>query len=349
MGLLSKIVSGAEVAAGVAMEFVPGMQLAGAALITTGIASSGLIGGSVGKFLNSDWGKLAIQAVGLGATAYAAFGQTAADSSAAAISQTAQQGADVATGGETAAVGASGASSDVLPTQSAITTAADGQVVPPTPGSAAIGQTTTQAIQQSAPVSATGAPEANAQQVASTEAAVGETPPGGAPPVNTNPAGAAQQATGGANPSDLTGVDRYAAGIHEAVPSTTGSTWGDLLKNPQVMAGVAQGGFGLLSGVGKGMMESKAIRDQTAASQAAMNSWGNPTFTAGVENAVSQPSTVPMGYLQRAQALRAMLGSASTGGLAPTPGTPPPTMGPTMNGGSVPVLGMNATPRGGVI
>ena len=89
-GLFGKILSGLEVVGGAALMFVPGMQLAGAMLITSGIASSGIIGGSVGNFLKSPLAMGLMAAVSLGSTAYAMYGQSVlagADATAAAATQ----------------------------------------------------------------------------------------------------------------------------------------------------------------------------------------------------------------------------------------------------------------------
>jgi len=77
MGLLSKILPALEIAGGVALLATGAGALAGGLLITQGIASSGLIGGSIGKFLKSDLGQGLMTAASLGATAYAMFGTDA--------------------------------------------------------------------------------------------------------------------------------------------------------------------------------------------------------------------------------------------------------------------------------
>ena len=51
--------------------------LAGGLLIAGGLAASGVIGGSVGSFMNSGWGKGLMAAATLGSAGVAMFGQTA--------------------------------------------------------------------------------------------------------------------------------------------------------------------------------------------------------------------------------------------------------------------------------
>ena len=77
MGILSKVLSGVEVVAGAALIASGVGVLAGAMLIASGLHGMGVIGGSIGKFMDSGLGKGLMGAVSLGSAAYAMYGASA--------------------------------------------------------------------------------------------------------------------------------------------------------------------------------------------------------------------------------------------------------------------------------
>ena len=125
-------------------------------------------------------------------------------------------------------------------------------------------------------------------------------------------------------------------------------------KNPGVgmMAGSA------LSGLAQGAMQQKMMQEEIAAQQWGNMQWEQPGQVARMQAAAAQPITVPSGYLTRAQNVANLVnGNSSSNGpiMGPQPGsatvptqvTPPQASAP--GGGPVPVLGMGATPRGGMV
>jgi hypothetical protein len=139
---------------------------------------------------------------------------------------------------------------------------------------------------------------------------------------------------------------------------------GNFLSSP---GGMMVGGQ-VISGIANGMAQQKMMQEQIAAQQWGNTQWEDPTQVANMQAAAAAPISVPAGYLNRAAAVRGMLtgNTSSTGpvtGVQPTPpGTAPtPSAAPSVapaglqtnngnpGGGSVPVYGMNATPRGGML
>lgn len=332
MGIFGKILSGLEVVGGAALEFVPGMQLAGAVLITEGLASSGLIGGSVGKFLKSGVGQTLMGAVALGSTAYSMFGSDilsdadVAEAQAAgaqynteqaAVAATKASGAAVTqdlTAGTSGAAGAANGAGDAVPLPQAIAQTSGS----PTASLAAPGQPTTDMT-----LNAGGAPQA---QAAATQQAQTAVQPGAAgsqvPPESTGP-----------NPQPVTNVPK---------PGGGGGGFLNNALNSRAGAAAIQAGGSLVGGIGQGITQKQTMQDQINAMQWADKSSSNPQLQSQFYGASTQPITVPQGYLARAQALRTMLNQGGVAGVQPAgaPATP--------SGGPVPVLGMNATPRGGV-
>lgn len=335
MGVFSKILSGLEVVGGVALEFVPGGQLAGAMLITEGLASSGLIGGSIGKFLKSGAGQAlmlgaSIATLGMGmygaaqnAAAAASAGATAPD---AAAELAANQAANTAV---TADLGAA------APTPGAASAAVGVDVnAGVTAQSAGLSGLAPDQITQAPVMDATGQPILAQQATANTQAAVGPganaaVNPGGQPATaaaatNANPAAAVQPtpaATGGAP----------AAG---AQPPSGGGIMSRLFPansiGPSPGSALLQAGGNALGGIGQGIENKQAMEQAAAAQQFATRSYSGQTPP-------GQNITVPQGYLQRAAALKGMLGQ--TAGIAPAPaGSNTP----------VPIWQMNSAPRGGM-
>lgn len=117
-------------------------------------------------------------------------------------------------------------------------------------------------------------------------------------------------------------------------------------------AAAIQAGGSLVGGLGQGIMQKQSSQDQINAMQWANRTFYDPQQTSQLQAAAAAPVTVPQGYLQRAQAVKALMaGNAGIQqGSAGTPSTlPPGVAGQTANGGPVPVLGMNQTTRGGQV
>lgn len=369
MGIFGKILSGLEVVAGAVMMFVPGMQLAGAMLITSGLASSGLIGGSVGKFLNSGWGQGLMAAVSLGSTAYAMFGSSALQTAEASSAMTAQaeQGATEAAVGAsneaaaqvTADLAAGTGGNDLIQTGASISgTAGVNTSSFVSAGSAAAGGTTPQALGQATSVIDPLNPQANlamtqsneaAQAAVGTNANAAVNPTGGAPAAPTgspggsmaggpgNPqapvySGAEGTAPTGAMPPQpgapgaapaaaaAPGAADASAAAAPAAPGATAPAGGGWLDKAKAFAdtkggaAVIQGVGSALGGVGQGMMQKSALEDQVRAQQWAGRTYMDPQAQAQLAGAAATPITVPSGYLQRAQALRAMLNNSAVTG-----------------------------------
>lgn len=365
MGFFKSLVSGLEVVAGAALIATGAGALAGAALITEGIASSGLIGGSIGKFLNSGVGQGLIAAVGLGGTAFAMFGQDALQTSLGAMNE--EVAKDVSSLGANATAQTAGQISqdvsasmaagtqDLVNTGSALLNSAG---VPasalPSAASAAANGTTPEALQ--ANISASGSQQAALEQTQNDVNAVqtgggavrgpGSGPGMGGPTQLSQPAGQGAMgasAPAGGTPDVNTGtVPPESTGPTPGTPGTPPPAGGGMLSkiggllDTKGGAAAVQGVGSMLGGVGQGLMQKQATQDMINAQQWADRTSSDPTLRSQLWSATSQPITVPQGYLQRAQALRTMLQQGGTAGVQPA------------SGGPVPVLGMNSTPRGGM-
>lgn len=345
MGLFSKILSAAEIVGGVALEFVPGGQLAGAMLITAGIGSSGLVGGSIGKFLNSNLAKGLMGAVSLGSAAVAMYGASVAQAGAEAAAQTSQAASQ-----EMASMGNDIATTAGSDADSAITNTgmmADSQVsqqvsaiASQDPSNFAVsGTTPASAAAQNTQIMGTG-PNAQASQAAAqntnaaTQAVQPQAAPGspGAPAGSGSPTGAAASNldTTSANPSGQPlspGLQNpMAQPSTGGVPPPGGGGVGGMLskgmdyigKNPgvAVMAGNA------LSGMAQGAAQEKMNQQQIAAQQWGNLQWQNPAEVSQLQAAAAKPITVPQGYLARAQAVRGMM-TQPVGGVQPLPAASP--------------------------
>ena len=131
-------------------------------------------------------------------------------------------------------------------------------------------------------------------------------------------------------------------------------------KNP----GLAVMGGQALSGWAQGKAQENINQRNLAAAQWGNQQWTDPNQVAQLDAAAAAPITVPTGYLARAAAARNLMSGSSnqTAPLQSGPPSPtaPPAAAPTVQplgmnnpGGSgstpVPIAGMSATPRGGVI
>lgn len=120
------------------------------------------------------------------------------------------------------------------------------------------------------------------------------------------------------------------------------------LSTPQgmLMAGQA------VSGWAQGKAQENINQRQLAAQQWGNTQWMDPNQVSQMQAAAAAPVNVPMGYLNRAAAVRNLMNSGTTQTAplqaAPAPALPTPGAG-LANGGPIPAAGMNAQPRGGVI
>jgi hypothetical protein len=160
--------------------------------------------------------------------------------------------------------------------------------------------------------------------------------PGQVPAESTGPPAPApaSDASGGQVPPLKNAMD-----VNIASPGTQpppgGGFWDKVGKFADTKAGAAaiQGAGSAIGGLGQGMMQQAAMDKQLAFLREPNASFGGPA-AGGVSTASQAPITVPNGYLQRAQALKTMLGSNGAGAV-PSASSP------------VPVWGMGSTPRGG--
>lgn len=190
--------------------FVPGMQLAGAMMITSGIASSGLIGGSVGKFLTSGLGQGLMAAVSLGSTAYAMFGSSILNDSLTAAQNAEAMGQAEALGSAQAAASATSdaaqqvtsdlaaaGGSDLIPTGASISgTAGVNTSNFVSAASAGVGGTTPQALGTAQSVVDPLNPEANLAMTQSNQAAQAAVNPGANAAVDPSAAGGGSASIG---------------------------------------------------------------------------------------------------------------------------------------------------------
>lgn len=342
MGIFGKILSGLEVVGGVALEFVPGGQLAGAMLITEGLASSGLIGGSVGKFLKSGAGQALMMGASLATLGFGMYGAAQNAAAAASAGATAPDAAAELAANQAANTAVTADLGAAAPTPGAASAAVGVDVnAGVTAQSAGLSGLAPDQIAQAPTIDATGQPVLTQQATANVSAAVN---PGANAAVNPGGQGAAGPATtanpaAAVKPSDLTGVTPPGANDYMNVPPAGGGGSGGGVLNrlfppnsigPSPGSALLQAGGNLVGGVGQGIEQKQAMEQAAAAQQYATRSYGGATPP-------GQNITVPQGYLARAQALKGMLGQ--TAGIAPAPaGSNTP----------VPIWQTNSAPRGGV-
>jgi hypothetical protein len=228
------------------------------------------------------------------------------------------------------------------------------------PGAASAQATQSANAAQSASNTTAATTEGSTQQAAGAAAS-------GSPTPNTPSAQAGAAANNDLSPVDTsqakaTGADNALEGQHninainatpDASPGMLSQAGSALKANPSL----ALAGGQALSGLASGAMQQKSMQEQIAAEQWANMRWTNPQLAAQFQAANNGPINVPGGYLQRAAAVRSMIsgsGGTATPGSQPSAAAPnspvaPVGMGASPGGGSVPVLGMSATPRGGVV
>ncbi len=145
-------------------------------------------------------------------------------------------------------------------------------------------------------------------------------------PVDTSRAvgqGKVNAAAGARNEADIAGA--------QSAPST--GVGGFLDKAGNVLekhAGLATVAGNALSGMASGAAQQKAIEEQIAANQWGNMQWKDPTQVAKLQAAAGQPIGVPVGYLNRAAAVRNLMNTSGGGQTAPLSGQAPiaPTVKP---------------------
>jgi hypothetical protein len=96
----------------------------------------------------------------------------------------------------------------------------------------------------------------------------------------------------------------------------------DILNTKGGAAAITAGGQ-MLGGFGAGIGQQAAMDKSIAAQQWATRSFANPNQASALEASAAAPVNVPTGYLQRAQALRAMMSATAPQAItAPTPTAP---------------------------
>ena len=124
------------------------------------------------------------------------------------------------------------------------------------------------------------------------------------------------------------------------------------LLNTKGGAAAVQGLGSMAGGLGQGIEEKQAMEQQLAAANWGNTQWANQGQADKAVAAAARPISIPNGYLQRAQQVRAMMGSNSgvpqPGGAPSGPVPPQALQGPVANA-PVSANASQAVPRGGVI
>jgi hypothetical protein len=347
-GLLSGILGVVIIAAGV-MTGNPGLIVGGVMLMGSAAAQAGIIGGSIGKFMQSGAGMALMAAVSLGSAAYAMYGASAAEAGAQGAAASAQAAETAPAGTGALASGATASADDsaaAMTNMSFLKTANMGQDVAAMqqadPALASVsGVSGDELATQNAQAMGTGsnasASQAAAQQTASTQGASplvgkpamagqesGATPaaasgaPGSLPP-GVQPVDAAGdlQASTGAGPP---GLPQAGAGTPPAGGGVSGvlnNALGVINKNP----GLAMIGASTIGGIGQGIAQKQSIEDQLKAAQWGNAQWQNAGQVAAMQKAAAAPITVPQGYLERANQVKTLM--AGNSGVQPLPTAQP--------------------------
>lgn len=121
-------------------------------------------------------------------------------------------------------------------------------------------------------------------------------------------------------------------------PSVGSKAMGMLGKASDVLekhAGLATVAGNALSGMAQGAAQQKMMQEQIAAQQWGNMQWQDPTQVAKLQSAAAQPIGVPVGYLNRAAAVRNLMNTSGGGQTTPLSGQTPvaPTVKPVGMGG----------------
>lgn len=360
MSFLSVIGAVVGIAAAIATGGVLGI-VAGALIAGQFAASKGWIGGSVGKFFNSSTGKYLTLAVGLASAASGIMANMASvaptASSAAVTTANAEANVTAATApGLEAAGAAAGNEAAATVTGTAAQTMAPGAVAQT---SAALDNTG--AIAASNGLSQAQISTANAQAATNsnlTGVPSNATPVSGTPQpastINTptaaqssaagnqvtqqavNPAGSNLDVTSAApgqnlSPTQMAQGSSNFGGAASPGPSAGSQAMGMLGKAGEYIGknpGLATVAGNALSGMASGAAQQKMMEENIAAQQWGNMQWQDPTQVAKLNAAAAQPIGVPVGYLNRAAAVRNLMNTSGGGQTAPLSGQAP--MAPTV-------------------
>jgi hypothetical protein len=317
--------------------------VAGAMLLVGGLAAGGVIGGSVGKFMNSGIGRGLMATVALGSMAYAAYGQSPAQAGAQQAAQTGQAAMSAAP------IGAAGANLDdasaALTHVDLVKAAGMGQEVtqmgadPSFSAVSGVDHTSQMAMNTTGEAAIAG-PGANASGAAAqaTDAATKAVQPGGSAARGLAgpqaPAGAGDGGGGAPAPGPVPPAAASTTGtpsdapyqVGDSAPGAAPSGGGFMSKAADLMdtrgAGPAMQGVGsLIGGIGSGIAQKQAMEDQIKAQQWGNMQWQNQGQVDKMQAAAAQPITVPQGYLQRAQQVRTLMQGGQ--GMQPLPTAQP--------------------------
>lgn len=328
--------------------------VAGAMLLASSLASGGIIGGSIGKFMNSGLGRGLMAAVSLGSAAYAMYGSSAIQAGQTAAAQTTQAsaaaGASQAGGAvvqDASIVGSDMANAAVATNSSFIQSAGMGadvaqvaQANPALSEVSGVSKETLNAVNQ--PLAAGPGAEASQASAAATSADAKAVDPlvshgyastsgvpesgaagAGTPAATGLPEGQEAVDAKGMIESDQAGMGTPGTPAAGATTSGGGGIGGMLSSALNSKAGPAMvSGVGsMLGGIGSGMAQKQAMEDQLRAQEWGNTQWQNQGQVAQMQSAAAKPITVPQGYLQRAQQVRNLM--AGNSGMQPLPTAQP--------------------------
>lgn len=360
MSFLGKALTVVGAVVGIAAAVASGGTLAilAAAFLTVGAAVSvGLIGGSIGKFMNSGVGKGLMMACALGSAATALYGMDASAVSAAQQAQNvagsqglanaaanpavfeatnaSSEAANAAAATGTSFTQSVGAGQDIgsmaadpafqaaTNTSSSSLNALNKTTLAPTselgadPSAAAAGGTTSTTGAVQSGGLAGGSPTGPGMKAMAGQES-GATPAGAGPTPGT-PAAEAVTPPSGSTEGPYENPD---SGPGPATPPSGGGGISGFLSsamNSKGGAAMIEAGGHALGGIGQGIAQKQAMEDQLKAAQWGNMQWQNPGQVANMEAAAAKPITVPQGYLQRAQAAR----SLTNAGVQPLPAAAP--------------------------
>jgi hypothetical protein len=328
--------------------------VAGAMLLASSLASGGIIGGSIGKFMNSGLGRGLMAAVSLGSMAYAMYGESALQAGAGAANN-ASAAADLhATVGNTLASDANAISTDAAITNSSFLQSAQlsQEVQQTAEATNALGE-----VSQASKIalnaqnaregglmgaeSSQSSGAATATDAAAVKSGQGLVQPGGSPAGGPGIGGPRAGVESGATPaapgtpaantdlnttgtSDVTPPAPAAPGAANAPPPASG--WGGTLSsalNSKAGSAAIQGAGSTLGGIGSGMAQKQATEDALKAAQWGNMQWQNQSQVDAMQAAAAKPITVPQGYLQRANQVKTLM--AGNQGVQPLPTAQPGT------------------------
>lgn len=356
-GLLTAVAIVATVVSGGTLGIV-----AGALMAVSYAASKGWIGGSVGKFFNSSTGHYLTMAVGLASAATSVMSSMSAvaptASSAAVTTANAEANVGAASAGGLAEQGAAmGNEAAATVTGTAAQTMAPGAVAQNAAmldNTGALAASNGLSQSQIATANSAAASTSNLTGVPSNAAPVSGTPADIGSAANqptaaqataagnqstqaaVNPAGSNLDVTSAAPGTNLSPTQMAQQGSGFNPPASAADKAGGFLSKAGDIidkhAGLATVAGNALSGMASGAANQKMMQEQIAAQQWGNMQWQDPTQVAKLNASAAQPIAVPVGYLNRAAAVRNLMNTGGTQ-TAPlsgpaTPTAPPPTVAP---------------------